>query len=98
MDRLAQRRCRHSSGEKGDRTLLPSRLAIVVAASLVILNPLPARSQTAAPRIADIPDPWSAFIAEAAERFAIPTAWIRSVMRVESGGNAKAVSREGRSG
>ncbi len=35
------------------------------------------------------------FINEAAERFAIPTAWIRAVMRVESGGNAKAISPKG---
>jgi hypothetical protein len=40
-------------------------------------------------------DPWSQFVGEAAERFAIPAAWIRGVMRVESGGNIKAVSPKG---
>ncbi|MPZ36418.1 MAG: transglycosylase SLT domain-containing protein [Rhodospirillales bacterium] len=45
-------------------------------------------------RVADTPDPtgnvdrWQVFIAEAARRFNIPEAWIRAVMRAESGGQA----------
>ena len=39
--------------------------------------------------------PWSAFVAEAAARFAIPEPWIEAVIRVESGGNARAVSPKG---
>jgi soluble lytic murein transglycosylase-like protein len=35
------------------------------------------------------------WIAEAAQRFALPDGWIRSVMRVESGFDARAVSRAG---
>lgn len=42
-------------------------------------------------RVADTPratnvGQWQAFIAEAAQRFGIPKAWIRAVMRAESGG------------
>ncbi len=32
-------------------------------------------------------DPWGPYIAEASKRFDVPEAWIRGVMRVESGGN-----------
>ena len=37
-------------------------------------------------------DRWATHIAEAAERFGIPESWIREVMRMESGGNATALS------
>src|SRR4051794_26120494 len=32
-------------------------------------------------------DPWGPYIREAATRYDVPDLWIRSVMRVESGGN-----------
>lgn len=38
------------------------------------------------------------FVTEAAHRFAIPEAWIYAVIRVESGGNAHAVSPKGAAG
>ena len=40
----------------------------------------------AAPARADPVDRWSTFIAEASQRFGIPSPWIRRVMRAESGG------------
>jgi soluble lytic murein transglycosylase-like protein len=40
-------------------------------------------------------DPVAAAIAEAAQRFGIPASWIRSVMRIESRGEAGAVSSKG---
>ena len=42
--------------------------------------------------------PFARFVAEAAQRFEIPTAWIRSVMRVESAGDVQAVSPKGAMG
>lgn len=42
--------------------------------------------------------PYAAHVADAARRFGIPEAWIWAVMRVESGGNARAVSRAGAMG
>lgn len=42
--------------------------------------------------------PYAAHVAAAARRFGIPEAWIWAVMRVESGGNARAVSRAGAMG
>jgi hypothetical protein len=43
-------------------------------------------------------DPFADFIAEAAQRFDIPALWIRAVMRVESGGNARSLSAKGAMG
>jgi hypothetical protein len=73
----------------------PLRFAVIVTVSLAVLIPFTARSETAPARVADAVDPWSSFVAEAAERFAIPPAWIRAVMRIESNDNVKAVSPKG---
>ncbi len=70
-------------------------LAAVVTASLVVLIPSTARCETAPAAIADTVAPWSPFVSEAAERFAIPTTWIRAVIRIESHGDVKAVSPKG---
>ncbi|MCW8060853.1 lytic transglycosylase domain-containing protein [Agrobacterium tumefaciens] len=45
--------------------------------------------------VASSSDPWAAHVAEAAHRFAIPERWIRSVMTVESIGDATALSPKG---
>lgn len=42
--------------------------------------------------------PYASHVNDAARRFGIPEAWIWSVMRVESAGNARAVSRAGAMG
>jgi len=71
------------------------RHAVIVTMSLAVFIPFSARSETAPARTVNAVDPSTAFIGEAAERFAIPPAWIRAVMRVESGGNVKAFSPKG---
>ncbi|MGF6227838.1 soluble lytic murein transglycosylase-like protein [Inquilinus ginsengisoli] len=43
-------------------------------------------------------DPWSAYIAEASRRFRVPEPWIRAVMQIESGGDARVVSPKGAMG
>ncbi len=43
----------------------------------------------ARPAAADPVDRWSVYVGEAATRFAIPEAWIRRVMRAESGGRTR---------
>ena len=43
-------------------------------------------------------DPYAAFVAEASRRFGVPAAWIRAVMRAESGGNQHAISSAGAMG
>jgi hypothetical protein len=41
---------------------------------------------------------FAAYVAEASQRFRIPAAWIRAVMRIESAGNRRAVSSKGAMG
>lgn len=43
-------------------------------------------------------DPYAAHIAEAAQRFAVPAAWIRAIIRVESRGDRRAISPKGAMG
>ncbi|MDW5318202.1 lytic transglycosylase domain-containing protein [Rhizobium sp. PL01] len=43
-------------------------------------------------------DPYATFIAEAAQRFGMPEAWIRAVVRVESRGDVRAISSAGAMG
>lgn len=43
-------------------------------------------------------DRYAAYIAEASQRFGIPTAWIRAVMRAESAGDRQAISSAGAMG
>jgi soluble lytic murein transglycosylase-like protein len=38
---------------------------------------------------------WTAEIAQAASRFALPPSWLRAVMRIESGGDPSAISAQG---
>lgn len=42
--------------------------------------------------------PFAAYIEEAAQRFGIPAAWIRAVMRAESAGDVRAISSAGAMG
>lgn len=60
-------------------------------AALKVLLPLPLIWAT--PAAADPVDRWTPYIAEASARFEIPAAWIRRVMRLESGGRALADGR-----
>ena len=68
-------------------------LAVVLLSGGVASAPAMAQDMPAA-RPAPV-HPYAAHVAEAARRFGIPEAWIWVVMRVESGGNARAVSRAG---
>lgn len=72
------------------------RTAAALLAGIATAAPiLPAGAQTSRP-IRTIPvDPYAGHIAEASRRFGIPAAWIRAVMRAESAGNPRAVSRAG---
>lgn len=55
-----------------------------------------ARSYYAPPGPAS--DPWGPYITEASQRFDVPEAWIRAVMKQESGGNSFATSGPGAMG
>jgi soluble lytic murein transglycosylase-like protein len=57
-------------------------------------RPVLAQQSATAPTL----DRWQGFVAEASRRFGIPAAWIRAVMRAESGGDPHAVSPKGAMG
>ena len=77
--------------------------AALTAAALLAALPLgqpPAVAQETNPPPAPstVIHPYAPHVADAARRFGIPETWIWAVMRVESNGNARAVSRAGAMG
>lgn len=64
----------------------PSRLAqLLNKSSFIVISPTEFEHELAMPPKVLL-DRWNPFIAEASQRFGIPQAWIRAVMRRESGG------------
>ena len=81
----------------GDRAPVRSAvlfLSIVLAGAM----PLPCQAQPEPVQRQSQADPHAAHIAEAAQRFGIPAAWIRAVMRVESANDVRAISPKGAMG
>jgi soluble lytic murein transglycosylase-like protein len=78
----------------------PNRLRrLGLATALGLLMAAPAVSALALPSGgAEAIDRFAAFVAQAAQRFGVPAAWIRAVMRIESGGEARALSPKGAMG
>ena len=77
-----------------------ARIALLIIASVisVLVSVAPADAQKAATRVQAASDPFGAFVTEAAQRFGIPAAWIRAVMRFESHGDRRAISPKGAMG
>jgi soluble lytic murein transglycosylase-like protein len=76
------------------------RCALLLLASVTVIG-IPvaaAHAQPASPAALAASDPYVNLIAEAAQRFGIPAAWIRAIMRVESRGDRRAVSPKGAMG
>lgn len=73
------------------------RWAIVLLAGLLSsgMTPPIALAQTAPVTQPSPRDPYAGLIAEAAQRFELPAAWIRAVLRAESNGDPRAVSPKG---
>lgn len=76
------------------RTLLLAVLALTASPPALAQSIPPARPIEAPPRSATVAD----HVAEASRRFGVPEAWIWAVMRVESNGNAGAISHAGAMG
>lgn len=81
------------------------RLRAAALTSAALLAALPIGEATALaqdtnppPEPSAVTHPYAPHVADAARRFGIPEAWIWAVMRVESAGNARAVSRAGAMG
>ncbi|MFN4011336.1 MAG: lytic transglycosylase domain-containing protein [Pannonibacter sp.] len=81
----------------GDRMSVRSAV-LLLSAVLAIAMPLPCQAQPEPVQRPSQVDPYAAAIAEAAQRFGIPAAWIRSVMRVESANDVRAISSKGAMG
>ncbi|RIA37404.1 transglycosylase-like protein with SLT domain [Hephaestia caeni] len=76
------------------RALSLAWLAIIASAPAMVF-PDPAAAQTST---SESVDPVARHVAEASRRFGIPQAWIWAVMRAESAGDVRAVSRAGAMG
>jgi len=76
------------------------RAALLLLSGLILAAPAtsPASAQQAPAERPSRNDPYGAYIAEAAQRFGVPEAWIRAVMRVESAGDVRAISSAGAMG
>ncbi|RAI60686.1 MULTISPECIES: lytic transglycosylase domain-containing protein [Alphaproteobacteria] len=83
----------------GGRIIL-RRAAFLLLSGLILAAPgaSTAYAQQAPAERPSRSDPFGAFIAEAAQRFGVPEAWIRAVMRAESAGDVRAISPAGAMG
>ncbi len=75
-----------------------SALLFLSGLTCACLLPTATLAQSAAPERTMPGVPFGEFIAEAASRFALPSAWLYAIMRVESRGNPRAVSPKGAMG
>ncbi|MQW08208.1 transglycosylase SLT domain-containing protein [Sinorhizobium meliloti] len=77
-----------------------SRYAVLLFAGMLAFNAAPSAvmAQTRPVERPATVDPYAAHIAEASQRFGIPAAWIRTVMRTESAGDVRAISSAGAMG
>lgn len=82
----------------GDPVKWRYAVLIAVAALSICAGSNVAIAQSAPAERTATAEPHAAHIAEASRRFGIPEHWIRAVMRVESAGNARAVSSAGAMG
>jgi hypothetical protein len=78
------------------RRVLLAALTLPLFLSFAGTADAPPTAPPASPaRMMQADDPYSRFVAEAAQRFDLPSTWIRAVMLVESNDNASAVSSKG---
>lgn len=73
----------------------PFLLAAVAAIGMPVAT---TQAQTTPIELHAPSDPYAALVAEAAQRFTIPAAWIRAIMRIESRGDRRSVSPKGAMG
>jgi hypothetical protein len=72
----------------------PATVVLLVGVSVANAEP----SVTNPERVAVTADPFAGFVAEASQRFLVPSSWIRAVMRAESLGDVRALSPKGAMG
>lgn len=82
----------------GERSARRYAFVLLAGALVVGTGPAATLAQSAPVSRTVAADPYGSHITEASQRFGIPEHWIRAVMRVESAGNARAVSSVGAMG
>jgi hypothetical protein len=89
-------RSRPVGGGARVRSLIITAIVLAMTGgSMSVVSAASVKTQSA-PMVATNPvNPYAGYIAEASQRFGIPESWMRAVMRVESRGQAKAVSPKG---
>lgn len=89
--------CRHCSGRRCD---VPRRIASFLLSGLVlsIASPPATLAQSKPVERSQIGGPYTAYIADAAQRFGMPELWIAAVLDAESAGDPRAVSSAGAQG
>ncbi len=88
----------HGGGTRKSRAAHRLLLFLLSGLPLVAAPISPVQAQTVAPVPAETSAPFTVFVAEASQRFGIPVAWIRVLMRVESANDIRAVSPKGAMG
>lgn len=77
----------------------PVRCALLLLAGLLATAiPVAVVAQPQSVERVATSDPYAAHIAEASQRFGLPVAWIRAVLRAESAGDPRAISSAGAMG
>jgi hypothetical protein len=76
------------------------RMALLLLSGLSLASVMPSVTMAQGTPIVrpSLRDPYADHIAEASRRFGVPAAWIRAVMRAESAGDPRALSRKGAMG
>ncbi|RWX01275.1 lytic transglycosylase domain-containing protein [Rhizobium leguminosarum] len=96
--RAPHRSQHHRSGARRSRAAHRLLLLLLSGLPLAAAPMSPVQAQTVPPAPAEAGAPFAAFLAEASQRFGIPVAWIRALMRVESAYDVRAVSPKGAMG
>jgi len=92
-------RSQHHWGGTGKSGAVSRLLLLFLSGLPLAATPTSAvRAQTAPPVSTEASAPFAALVAEASQRFGIPIAWIRALMRVESANEVRAVSPKGAMG
>lgn len=95
----APHRSRASQGGATTPRAAPRLLLLLLTGLSIAVAPISAgRAQTVPPPAPKVDAPFAAFVAEASQRFGIPAAWIRALMRAESANDVRAVSPKGAQG
>jgi soluble lytic murein transglycosylase-like protein len=89
---------RHRSAAGRPKVARRSALLLLSGLLSIVVFPAATLAQSAPIERAATAAPFAAIIAEASQRFGIPEAWIRAVMRVESHGDVRALSPAGAMG